>query len=127
MLDLTPAGRAALEDPTRLAALAVGSTAPGRVSPDSTSPRTASADEESVPADEGLLRRLRAWKRQAAHEAGVPAHFVAHDSVLRSIAAARPQNELELRQINGIGPKKMAQYGAAILEVVREGAGRKAR
>ena len=127
VLDLTPAGRAALEDPTRLAALAGGSTAPGRVSPDSTSPRTASADEESVPADEGLLRRLRAWKRQAAHEAGVPAHFVAHDSVLRSIAAARPQNELELRQINGIGPKKMAQYGAAILEVVREGAGRKAR
>jgi superfamily II DNA helicase RecQ len=43
---------------------------------------------------------------------------VAHDTVLQRIAAARPQNEGELAEIKGIGPRKLAQYGPAILDVV---------
>lgn len=62
---------------------------------------------------------MRAWRRETAQAAGVPPYVIAHDSVLRRIAALRSRDEPELAGIKGIGPKKLAQYGAAILALVR--------
>jgi ATP-dependent DNA helicase RecQ len=49
----------------------------------------------------------------------VPAYVVFHDSTLRVIAQARPASEGELAAIPGVGEKKLASYGAAIIGVVR--------
>jgi superfamily II DNA helicase RecQ len=68
--------------------------------------------------DEGLFQQLRAWRRETAQAGGVPPFVVAHDAVLQRVAAVRPKNEAELAQIKGIGPRKLAQYGPAILAVV---------
>jgi superfamily II DNA helicase RecQ len=47
-------------------------------------------------------------------------HFVAQYQLVRRIAAARPQNEAELAAIKGIGPIRLAKYGADILALVKE-------
>jgi ATP-dependent DNA helicase RecQ len=49
----------------------------------------------------------------------VPAYVVFHDSTLRTIAQLKPQSEAQLTGVPGVGEKKLANYGAAIVEVVR--------
>jgi len=50
----------------------------------------------------------------------VAAFIIAHDALLRNIAAARPQSEEELLAVKGMGPAKMEKYGAQLLMLVRE-------
>jgi DNA-binding MarR family transcriptional regulator len=114
VLDLTPAGRAALQDLDRLEPLVRAAPEP-RTAPE----KEATEEEETGPVDEALLERLRAWRTETARAAGVPPYVVAHDAVLRRIAAQRPRDEAELATVKGMGPKKLEQYGAAILGVVR--------
>lgn len=73
------------------------------------------------PADAELFDALRAWRATEAKEQGVPAYIVFGDATLRAIATARPGSSEDLAGISGIGEKKRASYGAAILEVVRAG------
>jgi hypothetical protein len=49
------------------------------------------------------------------------AGLVAHGSFLRAITASRPRDEAQLGQIKGMGPKRLAQYGAAMLRIVAGG------
>jgi ATP-dependent DNA helicase RecQ len=70
-------------------------------------------------ADTGLFERLRAWRADVAKAHGVPAYVVFHDGTLRAIAAARPQSPDDLRGISGVGAKKLATYGEALVELVR--------
>ena len=49
------------------------------------------------------------------------AGLVAHGSFLRAITASRPHDEAQLGQIEGMGPKKLAQYGVAMLRIVGGG------
>jgi ATP-dependent DNA helicase RecQ len=69
-------------------------------------------------ADTGLFDRLRTLRRQLADKENVPAYIVFSDAVLREMARQRPRTEAELRAIPGIGPAKLARYGAAFLELV---------
>jgi superfamily II DNA helicase RecQ len=69
--------------------------------------------------DEALFQRLRAWRLETAQAAGLPPYVIAHDALLRRIAAARPGNEAELARIKGMGPKKLSQYGPAILALIQ--------
>ena len=105
-------------DSPRLAPLATdgaeagqGRTAPPAVAPGATAPEYAA-----------LFERLRAMRRRLAEARRVPAFLVFHDSTLRAIAAARPASEAALRAVPGLGPRKLADYGAEVLAVVR-GAG----
>lgn len=68
---------------------------------------------------EALLGRLKKLRKRLADEKGIPAYIVFSDAVLLQMVALRPQNESELLEINGIGPKKLAQYGALFLEALR--------
>jgi DNA helicase-2/ATP-dependent DNA helicase PcrA len=43
-----------------------------------------------------------------------------HDATVEAVAARRPANAQELVAVPGLGPVKVARYGPAILEVVRE-------
>jgi DNA helicase-2/ATP-dependent DNA helicase PcrA len=43
---------------------------------------------------------------------------VAYDTVLAMIAERRPRTEAELLAIPGIGPGKVAKYGADILAII---------
>jgi ATP-dependent DNA helicase RecQ len=63
---------------------------------------------------------LRAWRRDEARARAVPAYVVLHDKTIEAIAASQPHSQKDLTAIPGIGPAKLAQYGEAILLVMRE-------
>jgi len=74
---------------------------------------------ETKPADADLQAALRAWRSDIARSRGVPAYVVLHDSTIDGIAAARPLSLNELRNIPGIGDKKLEHYGDELLALVR--------
>ena len=69
--------------------------------------------------DEDLLARLRTVRRELAQDAAVPAYVVASNRTLLGIAAARPTSEDALREIHGMGPQRVARYGASFVDAVR--------
>ncbi len=68
--------------------------------------------------DEALLEALRAWRREVAETAKVPAYVVFTDATLQAIAESRPGTERELLRLPGIGRVKVDRYGADCLGVV---------
>jgi ATP-dependent DNA helicase RecQ len=64
------------------------------------------------------FERLRALRRQIADRENVPAYVVFSDAVLREMARHQPRSEAELLAVPGIGPAKLARYGAAFLEAL---------
>jgi ATP-dependent DNA helicase RecQ len=74
---------------------------------------------ETKPADAPLQAALRAWRADIARQRSVPAYVVLHDSTIDGIAAARPATLNELRNIPGIGDKKLEHYGDELLALVR--------
>jgi ATP-dependent DNA helicase RecQ len=70
-----------------------------------------------------LFTALRAWRREAAAQQGVPPYVVFHDATLAAIAAARPGTLRELSAVGGVGEAKLARYGARILGVIAASGG----
>jgi ATP-dependent DNA helicase RecQ len=101
--------------------LSGGHTVPMRNEPErraSSGAARKAAVADLAPADAGLFEALRAWRAAEAKEQGVPAYIVFGDATLRAIATARPTSIEDLAGISGIGEKKRASYGAALLAVV---------
>jgi ATP-dependent DNA helicase RecQ len=71
------------------------------------------------PADANLLGALRAWRSETARKRGVPAYVVFHDATLDGIAASRPATLSELRNISGVGDKKLEHYGDELIALVK--------
>ncbi len=69
-------------------------------------------------ADDGLREYLREWRRKTAKQQGVPAFVVLHDTTLEELCRARPATITELGAITGIGERKLATYGGALLEAM---------
>lgn len=75
-------------------------------------------------ADVELLDNLRAWRTTTAEalsaERGtrMPAYVVATDATLQAIAEQHPKTLAELAEIPGIGPRKIADYGPSLLELL---------
>jgi ATP-dependent DNA helicase RecQ len=82
--------------------------------------RRSGAVATAADADPGLFARLRALRRALADAEGVPAYIVFSDAVLGRMAASRPTDERALLAVAGVGPAKLARYGAAFLRVLRE-------
>ena len=61
---------------------------------------------------------LRAWRSEVARTRGMPAYVVLHDTTIDGIATARPTTLAQLRDIPGIGDKKLERYGADLLKLV---------
>ncbi|WP_407940312.1 DNA helicase RecQ [Novosphingobium aerophilum] len=72
------------------------------------------------PVGDPLFDALRALRRELAQQAGLPPYVVFHDSVLRDMAATRPQSLDDLGRIGGVGDRKLAAYGEAFLQVIRQ-------
>ena len=81
--------------------------------------RSEADDWEGV--DRNLFERLRQWRRRVADSRGKPAWTILDDKALRSIARDQPDSPAALLRCKGIGEKRLADHGAAILEIVRSG------
>jgi ATP-dependent DNA helicase RecQ len=69
--------------------------------------------------DPSLIGALRAWRSDVARQRGVPAYVVLHDSTIDGIAASRPTTPGQLRNIPGIGDKKLEHYGDELIALVK--------
>jgi len=65
-----------------------------------------------------LFEKLRSWRMETARQHNIPAYVIFHDSTLRDIAKANPASLDDLRGVSGVGEKKLATYGAQIVELV---------
>ncbi|NKX49424.1 ATP-dependent DNA helicase UvrD2 [Arthrobacter deserti] len=68
--------------------------------------------------DEHTFEALRAWRKEAAQEAGMPAFVIFTDATLIAIAEARPGSLQELSRLAGAGPAKLERYGEDVLRVL---------
>ncbi|MFM1814880.1 MAG: ATP-dependent helicase RecQ [Pseudomonadota bacterium] len=68
--------------------------------------------------NEALFQALKALRLRLAASAKVPPYVICHDRTLVEIATIRPATEARLAEINGLGARKIARYGAAFLETV---------
>ncbi len=73
---------------------------------------------EVADADRDLLAALKTLRLTLAQERKVPAFVILHDATLNEIAHKRPATLDQMASINGIGPRKLEQFGQPFLEVV---------
>ena len=85
--------------------------------------RPARAAEATLP-DElaGILSGLKKLRQELAKARNVPAYVVFSDATLREMCLSRPRNLEQMADINGVGPKKLEEYGLMFLERLSAGA-----
>jgi superfamily II DNA helicase RecQ len=104
---LTPRGLAALAGPDAILRLP---RSPKRKAGPGEPPSGTAADRFEV---------LRQWRLRTAQEQKVPPYVVFHDRALQAIAQTDPSTIGDLLSLPGVGPVKAANYGAAIMELLR--------
>jgi ATP-dependent DNA helicase RecQ len=70
--------------------------------------------------DQPLLAALKALRQRLAAEAGVPPYVIFHDKTLVEIAAQRPDDDAALERITGLGVRKIARFGPALIATVSQ-------
>lgn len=74
--------------------------------------------EDLDPRAQERFERLRAWRQQRSRRDGVPAYVVAQDRTLRELARLGPERAEDLALAYGMGPAKLARYGAELLALL---------
>jgi ATP-dependent DNA helicase RecQ len=70
-------------------------------------------------ADQALFQALRARRSALAKAQAVPAYVILPDRSLIDMAKRKPRTAAEMGQVHGVGETKLALYGEAFLEVIR--------
>lgn len=70
-------------------------------------------------ADQPLFDLLKQLRRVIADEMGVPAYIVFGDRTLIELARLKPADQESLRQIWGVGEKKIESFGQRFLDCIR--------
>ncbi len=81
-------------------------------------PAKAGAGPGVAAGDKALVAALRELRARMAAEAGVPPYVIFHDKTIADIAARRPTIPAALGDIYGLGARKIARYGADIIQAV---------
>ena len=66
----------------------------------------------------GLYSILLSWRATRAEADDVPASNIAPIRTLKAIAEIKPVTLAELRKVEGMGPKRIRNYGAEIIDIV---------
>ncbi len=83
-----------------------------------TAKTTKADDDDWQGVDRELFERLRKWRRRIAEARGKPAWTILDDKALRAIAREKPASPAALLRCKGIGEKRLADFGADILDLV---------
>jgi ATP-dependent DNA helicase RecQ len=67
-----------------------------------------------------IFDKLRWWRVETARKHNVPAYVIFHDATMREIAKAQPESLDDLRNISGVGEKKLETYGEEIVALIAE-------
>src|SRR5690606_32107474 len=120
VLQLTERGAQATA--TDLASVVSGMAprATSRSAPATRQVSTAAEETELSDADQALLNRLVAWRRETANAEGVPPYVVAHNSMLRNLAVSRPATLSALAAVPGFGQTRVERYGRELLRLIAD-------
>ena len=80
----------------------------------------ADARAPKIEVDPELVEYMREWRRHTAHEHGVPAFVVMHDTTLEELCRKQPKSVQELMSVSGFGTKKSQTYGLKIIETLNK-------
>ena len=67
-----------------------------------------------------ILARLKALRRELAQERKVPAYVIFADATLHDMCVMKPNDLNTLALVNGVGPKKLKDFGEIFLAALRE-------
>ena len=67
-----------------------------------------------------LFEKLRQKRRELADEQGVPPFMVFSDRTLHEMAQSKPQTQRDFLLVNGVGQRKLEQYGETMMDVIGE-------
>lgn len=73
-------------------------------------------------ADSELLAYLKSLRRELAQQRKVPAYVIFSDATLHDMCVMKPNNLETLALVNGVGPKKLKDFGEIFLCALRENA-----
>jgi ATP-dependent DNA helicase RecQ len=65
-----------------------------------------------------LFLRLKALRRRLADAKGLPAYMIFNDATLLEMAERHPTTPDELLDVSGVGPTRLARYGAEFLAAI---------
>jgi len=69
--------------------------------------------------DDQLLAKLKALRLDLARARNVPAFVVFSDNTLIEMASLKPRDTSALAEVNGVGPKKLQEFGETFLSVIK--------
>ena len=67
-----------------------------------------------------LFEKLRQLRIQLARERGVPPYIIFNDATLEEMAATRPMTDEEMKQVSGVGERKLHLYGSYFIDAIIE-------
>jgi ATP-dependent DNA helicase RecQ len=67
-----------------------------------------------------LIELLRNWRKQVADRERVPTYLICQDKTFEHLVILRPRTVEELVNIFGLGPVKIAKYGAELIAQLTE-------
>ena len=74
--------------------------------------------EDEKPINKELFERLKVWRRIKANKENVKPYIIFSDSSLIEIVNILPKNLEELKEIRGVGEKKLEKYGEEIIDII---------
>lgn len=84
------------------------------------SAKTTREDYVETSETEELFEKLRSIRKEIADKKHKPAFMIFSDATLRFIASKKPQTLTEFREIQGVGEKKLAEFGEIFLRAINE-------
>ncbi len=75
-------------------------------------------EEASTGTTNSLFEKLRELRLKIAREEGIPAYLIFNDASLKEMEKERPMTDEEFIQINGVGRKKMQDYGYQFIKEI---------
>jgi uncharacterized protein YpbB len=77
--------------------------------------------KESVSSDHPeLFTRLKEWRNKKAQESDIPHFMILHQKTLYEITKRLPSTMKQLKDVYGLGKRKIKQYGEEIIEIINE-------
>jgi ATP-dependent DNA helicase RecQ len=77
-------------------------------------------ESELSGSEQAIFDKLRWWRVETARKHNVPAYVIFHDATMREIAKMKPASLGDLRNVSGVGEKKLETYGEEIVALIAE-------
>ncbi|RJG05141.1 DNA helicase RecQ [Noviherbaspirillum cavernae] len=75
-------------------------------------------ESELSATEQAVFEKLRWWRVETARKHNVPAYVIFHDATMREIAKLKPGSLDDLRNVSGVGEKKLETYGEEIVALI---------